>query len=463
MYRRYLTGLLFSFLLLPYSIIYSGQQSDEKADEVGFFRINPLNSLSLGWVHLSTTYPVERYTFPNQDGTFADKGSNFYLTGKGNGSISSFIDFNYDLRLNTIEGARFKKGSVFLRSHSVSLEIGRNNIWLGHGQYGSLLLSNNAEPYSLVRFRTERPFRIPYLGKFDYTLFHGWPRHFNILGHMVRWHPASWIEFNIKLTVVYTGRYSFPEYLKMFTAREANLKEGLGETDSRAGFEMAVNLGFLPKLTPLITNAKLYAEYAGEDLYAKWQVADTYWEKDLWVGPFGFELLDTGILTGLVLESKNAGFVIEYAQNYKSYYIFYDPYKGGRPYNSTWYRHKTRVNFQNYGAIMGHHMGSAAEMLFLYYEQTFTDFTASLSFSRRHRWDVVLDRVYTSYKRGVAERQDSFGGRIQYNQNLFSVSLIFTFNTYKNTDRNTDVLNNRPTPGFYARELLAGVIFKAYF
>jgi len=105
-------------------------------------------------------------------------------------------------------------------------------------------------------------------------------------------------------------------------------------------------------------------------------------------------------------------------------------------------------------------MGSASEMLFLYYEQTFTDLTASLSFSRRHRWDIVLDRVYTSYKRGVAERQDSFAGRVQYNQDLFSVSLIFIFNTYNNTDRNTDVLNNRPTPGITAKEVLTGLILR---
>jgi len=148
------------------------------AGEKPVFRYTPLQSLSFSTYNLSTTYPLKRYTFPNQDGTFADEGFNYYISATGTGAVSDFLDFKYDFRVNNVEGVRFKKGSLFLRTPAVSLEIGRNNIWLGNAYYGSLLLSNNAEPYTLIRFRTEQPFRIPYIGTFDYSLFHGWPRKF---------------------------------------------------------------------------------------------------------------------------------------------------------------------------------------------------------------------------------------------------------------------------------------------
>lgn len=463
MHIRYLAGLLFVCLLLPYSIIYSSQQSGEKTAEVGFFRINPLNSLTLGWVNLSTTYPVERYTFPNQDGTFADKGSNFYLIGTGDGGISSFIDFNYDLRLNTIEGARFKKGSVFFRSNSISLEVGRNNIWFGSGQYGSLLLSNNAEPFTLVRFRTERPFNIPYIGSFHYTLFHGWPRNFNIFGHKLSWLPISWLEFNIKQTNVYSGKYKFIDYLKMFTGREANIKNELGKTDSRASFGTAVSLNFISNLSNTISDIKLYLEFGGEDLYAKWQVSDAYLDKDLWIGPFGFQLLDTGLLSGLAVSISQADIFLEYAQNYKNHYIFYDPYKGMRPYNVSWYRHTLQPPFKNNGAIMGHHMGSSAEMLSLHYRHSFSHFSTSIIMSRRHRWNIILGAIdLRTFKEGPAERQDSFLGLVEYHYNRFSCTIMITYNMYKNADINPSPVINTPVASRRADEVLFGLVIKMY-
>jgi hypothetical protein len=447
-----------TFIIICYVLSHIVTTYRLDAGEQPGFTFEPLRSVSLGFTHLSTTYPVQRYTFPNQDGTFADKGFNYYLSGRGGGSYSRFIDFNYDIRANNIEGVRFKKGSVFLRTNAVSLEVGRNNIWLGNSYYGSLLLSNNAEPYTLVRVRTEKPFRIPYLGKFDYTLFHGWPRQFNIIGHQLSWYPASWLEFSLKQTVVYTGTYSFIDYLTMFTGREANLSDGLGETNSRAGFEALLDMRFLTDWAHKITNARLYVEYGGEDLYAIWQKPDAVLEKDLWVGPFGFELLDTGILTGLLLQTAKTEFVFEYAQTYKNHYLFYDPYDGGRPYNSSWYRHSVQPHFQNYGAILGHHMGNSAEMMSFHYTQSLDKFTSAITLSRRHRWHVNLEEFNLSYKVGPPERQDSFTGILQYKLNQYSLYLQLTYNTYNNVDSNPNPVINRPRRGVIAEEFLVGII-----
>jgi hypothetical protein len=223
---------------------------------------------------------------------------------------------------------------------------------------------------------------------------------------------------------------------------------------------MAINLAFLTDIYSAITEAKLYAEYAGEDLYAKWQSDDSQLQKDLWVGPFGFELLDTGILTGIQLYSENSRFIFEYAQNYKSHYLFYDPYNGNRPYNLSWYSHSVQPPFLNNGALMGHHMGSAAEMLSVHYTQILSEFTVSLLLSRRHRWHVTRDSNDIFYKAGSPERQNVLSSMISRQINHYTLSLNFTFNQYKNVDQNMNEVINRPEAGVKAVEYLLGVTLK---
>jgi hypothetical protein len=416
----------------------------------------PIGSVSIGFTHLSSTHPHNKYTPPNTDGKLIQKGFNHHFSINGKGYASPFLVVNYELYSNSVAGPRFKSGSFVFKTQLVSLEIGRNNLWLGNSYYGSLLLSNNAEPYTLIRFSTEHPINIPYIGSFDYTLFHGWPKDFNLLGHQLTWHPTSWLEFNLRQTVVYTGTYSFLNFFEMFTGKEANIGGNLGRTDSRASVELTIHLEFVKQIARSVTNVKIYGEYGGEDLYAKWQVPDAFLDKELWLGPFGFQFLDTGVLAGMIFETATKTIILEYAQNYKSYYLFYDPYKGGRPYNVSWYRHTSQPAFQNYGNIMGHHMGSAAQLLSFHYIRSFGRISASVMFSRRHRWHIVLEEFNRSYKSGLAERQDALGGTLEYKLNRLEFSFNLHYNYYKNTDSELNPLVNRPVSGERAEELIGG-------
>ena len=112
---------------------------------------------------------------------------------------------------------------------------------------------------------------------------------------------------------------------------------------------------------------------------------------------------------------------------------------------------------------MGHHMGSAAEMLSLHYTRSFMDFTGSFIFSRRHRWNIIFERFDNTFKGGTPERQDSFGGKLQYQQNNYSITLHLLYNAYKNVDRNTNLVINNPVAGEKAEEFLTGVVFTVYF
>jgi hypothetical protein len=88
-----------------------------------------------------------------------------------------------------------------------------------------LLLSNNAEPYTLCTipdrtqasdFRTSAVLVIQFITDGLAGL--------SLLGHQLSWRPVSWLELNLKQTIVYTGTYNLiANYLEMFTGKEANI------------------------------------------------------------------------------------------------------------------------------------------------------------------------------------------------------------------------------------------------
>lgn len=55
------------------------------------------------------------------------------------------------------------EGTVFARWRDIQLSFGKQSQWLGPGQSGSLLMSNNAEPMLMLKLDNVSPFRIPFL------------------------------------------------------------------------------------------------------------------------------------------------------------------------------------------------------------------------------------------------------------------------------------------------------------
>ncbi len=57
----------------------------------------------------------------------------------------------------------------------LDLTVGKDSQWWGPGYHGSLLLSNNAEPFTMVRLENPEPVLLPwilkYLGPFRWTFF----------------------------------------------------------------------------------------------------------------------------------------------------------------------------------------------------------------------------------------------------------------------------------------------------
>ena len=63
----------------------------------------------------------------------------------------------------TIDRFRLIEGSIGLTLNNVKLSFGRQNLWLGPGESGALLMTDNAQPVTMLEMDNVSPFEIPLL------------------------------------------------------------------------------------------------------------------------------------------------------------------------------------------------------------------------------------------------------------------------------------------------------------
>src|SRR2546421_9607344 len=56
---------------------------------------------------------------------------------------------------------RLLDGSVALTLHNTQISFGKQSVWLGPGEAGSLLFSNNAESIVMLKIESASPYHIP--------------------------------------------------------------------------------------------------------------------------------------------------------------------------------------------------------------------------------------------------------------------------------------------------------------
>ncbi|MGE5895050.1 MAG: capsule assembly Wzi family protein, partial [bacterium] len=136
--------------------------------------IKPLGALSGKYIYSDQDDPAIVY---NNDGDIYAKGSNIRA---GLSSWAEFGWFSYFINpeLRYDEGDTdliLKNGYGVIHVLGLDLEAGKESQWWGPGYHGSLLLSNNAEPFTLVRLSNTNPVLLPwifkYLGPLRFTAF----------------------------------------------------------------------------------------------------------------------------------------------------------------------------------------------------------------------------------------------------------------------------------------------------
>lgn len=224
---------------------------------------------------------------------------------------------------------------------NIKITFGKKALWFGPGLHSSMLLSNNTEPFKQGMLSNNRPTVLPYLGKTKFIWFLTRLEENRVIpnpyltGARVNFTPFKVFNFSLNRVIIFGGdgreKLSISDYWKMFLASHEN-EPGKLNNNQLAGFDFSIKLSnYLPK----IKNFTIYGDFVGEDeagyLPSKW-----------------------GRLYGVSTSFGKINLILEYANNSvknapRSFYV-HGVYQSGYTYK---------------GRIIGHHMGTDAEDLYL--------------------------------------------------------------------------------------------------
>jgi len=293
---------------------------------------------------------------------------------------------------NDSQDVRIIEGYGKLGLGRFEVEVGKDSMWWGPGYHGSMLMSNNAEPFKMIKLSTPTPVSLPWifraLGPFKVVWFltqleedRPIPRP-NLTGVRINFKPHPAVELGLSRAMIFGGegrpKYSFGDYFKAFSGRNESLS-GNKENDQLGGFDASVLLP-VDWLMP-VKSVKLYTDWVGEDegggLPSKWGCL------------YGIKFFD-------IFKTGKTDLDIEYANDHVpgSPDVFYTHglYRAG-------YTYKSR--------IIGHFMGTDSEDLF---------------FRLTHylNKDIILGLQYDTEKSNLSSSPQPTIDRIQSDITLFA-------------------------------------------
>jgi len=161
----------------------------------------------------------------------------------------------------TIDRFELLTGSVGFTVHDLQFSFGKQTLWLGPGEAGPLLFSNNAAPIPMVKVDNVSPFRLPLLSRwlgpvrteffvgqlsghhwvFDNTFLAGPvidPQPF-IHGNKISFKPTPNLEFGMGLTVLFGGPglpFTWHNFLRSYYSHRADITQNPGKRFSQFDF-----------------------------------------------------------------------------------------------------------------------------------------------------------------------------------------------------------------------------------
>jgi len=290
--------------------------------------------------YLRFIYGNEAFDLENQFGDRFDKG--------GNSRVGFATRMNVFDRLAFYVHPEYRSPSLDSRIEAVEaygktaiggfeIEVGKDSLWWGPGYHGSMLMSNNATPFTMLKVSNPEPIQLPWLlhglGPFKAVYFltqleqNREHPHTRLTGIRLSVKPHPNIELGGSRTIMFGGEglpdIDLIDYLAIFWPKYYQ-----GYEIQLASIDVSWRF-LLPGAIPA-RSAKLYVDYAGEDA-AGFQ---TY--RPL----LGLQLND-------ILRTGRTDLLVEYAENSSLFYV-HGVYTSGYRYN---------------GRVIGHHMGTAARDL----------------------------------------------------------------------------------------------------
>jgi hypothetical protein len=212
-------------------------------------------------------------------------------------------------------------------------------------------MSNNAQPFKMIKLSNPQPVQLPWilsaLGPFKAVWFYSELEedravpHAKLTGLRLDFKPHRALDIGLSRTVMFNGdgrpSLDFFDYVNIFLARKENRSDPKLDNNQLAAIDASLLLP-VDKYLPA-RSVKAYVDFTAED--------ESGGLPSVWGRLFGFQVYD-------IFHTGRTDFTFEYANNHV----------GIRP--NAFYTHDIYLSGYTYkGRIIGHHMGTEAEDLYL--------------------------------------------------------------------------------------------------
>jgi hypothetical protein len=289
----------------------------------------------------------------NNNGDIYGRGSNVRLGVTSHiddlGPFSFYLnpEFRHPDQANQEENNTILKKGYGVLSFGLDVIVGRDSQWWGPGYHGALLLSDNAEPFTMIKLTNPSPITLPwifkYLGPFGFTFFVtnlekdrpvAEP---HMYGIRLNFKPSRYIEIGLERTAILGGK-GRPDDFKTWIDSITGQTHSGGQTnidDERAGMDLKITIPW--HVQPM----QIYLQADGEDMSARLPIPQSY----AFLG---------GLYLPKALGAERFDLRLEYATTRG---------RSNDPY--VWYTHSIYTSYTYKGNIIGHHVGTDASDLFL--------------------------------------------------------------------------------------------------
>lgn len=330
-----------------------GEFKDDGASHVYF---KPVDTTYLRYIH-SDGRPD--YFNVNNNGDAIKDGHNIRAGLSSDLRLWDSISFYFNPEFRATEGNTYGEvinGYGILNIRNVELLIGREPVWWGPGYHGDLLVTNNAQPFDMVRISSQSPFLLPWyfrgLGYLKPTLFvtqlekdRGDYPHAKLMEMRLDFRPRPSFRFALSRAIMFGGDgrkgLTISDWFNILIAND-NTEHAWTGSDIDNNQIISLDFSFmfngLDRTLPF-AGMKIYGEIGAEDS------SGNGWPKE------------KAFLAGMFIEGpltmENINLRLEWATTAVN-----------TKYNA-WYTHGVYTDGYTYeDRIIGHHMGADAEDIF---------------------------------------------------------------------------------------------------
>jgi len=360
-----------------YAKQFSAEIAEAKASyQAGYTYLKPLEMLTIQYNYMTTPFSIY-----NNEGIDYGEGQNAVIQLQSHARLGKYLSFfiepafifNQHFGPDGSDGNRttflLHKGYAKLTVSNVELLAGRDALWWGPGYHGTLLMSNNAHPFDMIKLSNPEPVLMPwifsYLGPVQFNLIFSQLNDIRrgkelanpfLYGLRLGLKPHPYLELGASHLVLFGGPGRRDLNLReILSTLYGNSNRDYEKTDSNQEFavDFALTLPNLKEYIRIANGIRFYCEIGAED-------AGNPPDRRAYLA--GFAIYKPFTLEQAVLRGE---------------YAILSPYS----VPNAWYTHSS-YPMRYEGRVFGHHAGSDAEDIFVEWSHQFDKTFYKIGFDR---------------------------------------------------------------------------------